>query len=129
MRMSAQRGGKAMNEDEEMKDILREILRWTKFQGMQKVKQMLENTLDNNTKKLIYELSDGRSSPAIARIAGVSSHTVRDYWKDWFVLGIVEVHPDYKKRCHRVFSLKEVGVEVPQLTEHVETAESTVEGE
>jgi len=116
-----------MNEDEETKDILREILKWTKFQGMQKVKQILENALGGNTKKLIYEFSAGRSSPAIARIAGVSDWTVRDYWKDWLVLGIVEIHPDYKKRCHRVFSLREVGIEVPQLTEHTERTESKVE--
>jgi len=110
-----------MNEDKEIKDILKEILKWTKFEGMQKVKQVLENTLDNNTKKLIYEFSDGRSSPAIAEIAEVNAHTVRDYWKDWVVLGIVEIHPEYKKRYRRVFSLKEVGIEVPQVAEHVGT--------
>lgn len=117
-----------MNEDNEIKGILKEILKWTKFEGMQKVKQVLENTLDNNTKKLIYEFSDGRSSPAIAGIVGVSSPTVRDYWKDWAVLGIVEIHPEYKKRYHRIFSLKEVGIEVPQVTEHVGTSEQTDEG-
>jgi len=104
-----------MNEDNEIKDILKEILKWTKFEGMQKVKQILENTLDNNTKKVIYEFSDGRSSPAIAGTVGVDSSTVRDYWKAWAVLGIVEIHPEYKKRYHRIFSLKEVGIEVPSL--------------
>jgi len=104
-----------MNEDKEIKDILKEILKWTKFEGMQKVKQILENTLDNNTKKLIYEFSDGRSSPAIARTVGVDPSTVRDYWKAWAVLGIVEIQPEYKKRYHRTFSLKEVGIEVPSL--------------
>jgi len=121
-----------MNSDPEIKDILKEILKWTKFEGMQKVKQVLETTLDNDTKKLIYEMSDGKSSPTIAGIVKVDPTTVRDYWKDWAILGIVEVHPDYKKRYRRIFSLKEVGIEVVQVKElgEVEKAEEeTIEGE
>lgn len=118
-----------MDDDQEIKDILKEILRWTKFEGMQKVKQVLETTLDNDAKKLIYELSDGISSPKIAKIAEVAPPTVRDYWKDWSVLGIVEIHPDYKKRYRRIFSLKEVGIEVPESKESVKTEEETAEGE
>ena len=120
-----------MNNDQEIKDILKEILKWTKFEGIQKVKQVLENTLDDDTKKLIYELSDGRPSPEIARIARVTPPTVRNYWKDWAILGITEIHPDYKKRYHRVFSLKEVGIEVeiPEVEELVETTEEIIEGE
>ena len=117
-----------MDNDQETKEILREILKWTKFEGMQKVKQVLETTLDNDAKKLIYELSDGRSSPKIAEIAGVAPPTVRDYWRDWTVLGIVEIHPDYKRRYHRIFSLEEVGIEVPEVEESPETKE-TAEGE
>ena len=118
-----------MNENKEIRDILREILKWTKFEGMQKVKQVLETTLDTDTKKLVYELSDGISSPKIARIAGVDPTTVRDYWKEWDVLGIVDIHPDYKKRYRRVFSLKEVGIEVPEAKKSAETREEAGEGE
>lgn len=118
-----------MNNNEDIKDILKEILKWTKFEGMLKVKQILDTTLDNDTKKIIYELSDGRSSPKIAEIAEVTSPTVRDYWKDWSVLGIVEIHPDYKKRYQRIFSLKEVGIEVPEVKQNVKTKEETVEDE
>jgi len=118
-----------MDNNQEIKDILNEILKWIKFEGMQKVKQVLETILDNDAKKLIYELSDGRSSPAIAGIAGVSPPTVRDYWKEWAVVGIVEVHSDYKKRYRKVFSLKEVGIEVPEVEEPVEIEEEeTIKG-
>ena len=114
-----------LNDDQEIKDILREILKWTKFEGMQKVKQVLEASLDNDVKKLIYELSDGKSSPEIARIAEVDQSTVRDYWKKWAVPGIVEIHPNYKKRYRRLFSLSEVGIEVPEVEERVDTTEET----
>ena len=118
-----------MDNDQEIKDILKEILKWTKFEGMQKVKQVLETTLDTDTKKLIYELSDGISSPKIAKIVGVDPATVRDYWKDLAVLGIVEIHPEYKRRYRRIFSLKEVGIEVPEVKEKIEAQEEEIEGE
>jgi hypothetical protein len=109
-----------LNNDQEIKYILKEILRWTKFEGIQKVKQVLEATLNNDTKKLIYKLSDGRPSPEIARTVRVSDQTIRNYWKEWAILGIVETHPDYKKRYRRVFSLREVGIAVPKVEEITE---------
>lgn len=118
-----------MNNDQEIKDILREILKWTKFQGMQKAKQVLKATLDNDKKKLVYELSDGRSSSAIAETVEVSDQTVRNYWKEWTALGIAEIHPDYKRRSRRVFSLEEVGIEVPGIKESGGTTEEDVKGE
>lgn len=121
--------GKVMNENKEIRDILREILKWTKFEGMQKVKQVLETTLDSDVKKLIYELSDGRSSPKIAETVGVDSSTIRDYWKDWAILGIIEIHPDFKRRYRRIFSLKEVGIQVPEVEERPEAQEEQIEGE
>lgn len=110
-----------MHSDDEIKDTLREILKWTKFQGMQKVKQVLETALDTDTKKLIYHLSDGRPSPAIAAITGADQTTIRGYWKDWVVIGIVEIHPAYKKRYHRVFSLRSLGIGIPKYQESTES--------
>ena len=52
-----------------------------------------------------------------------------NYWKKWVVLGIVEIHPKHKRRYQRIFSLKEVGIEVPQVEESAETKEETVEGD
>lgn len=91
------------------------ILKWTKFQGMQKAKQILETTLDTDIKRLIYSLSDGESSPNIARIVGVYPKKVYRYWKKWFVLGIVEVHPKHKKRYQKLFTLKDFGIKVPEV--------------
>lgn len=104
-----------LDNNEEIKSILNEILKWTKFQGMQKAKQILETTLDTDIKRLIYSSSDGESSPNIARIVGVDPIKVRRYWKQWFVVGIVEVHPRYKKRYQRTFKLEEFGISVPEV--------------
>jgi hypothetical protein len=116
-----------MNDDKDIKNILLEILKWTKIEGIPKVKQILENELDTDTKKIIYESSDGLSSPEIAQLVGVDPKTVRDYWKDWGVLGIVEIHPEFKKRYRRVFSLREVGIEIPQCNQKQEQKETLQE--
>jgi len=117
-----------MEGDKDITEILKEILKWTKFEGMQKVKGVLESTLNDDVKRLIYELSDGRTSPMISRIVKADPTTVRDYWKKWGVLGIMEIHPKYKKRYRRVFSLKEVGIELPKVEGLTEEEEKT-EGE
>jgi len=109
-----------MTEDQGNRDVLLEILKWTKFQGMQNVKDILETNLDTDVKKIIYELCDGKSSSEIAKISKVSDQTVRNYWKLWAPLSIVEIHPDYKKRYRKVFSLKEVGITVPAFEEPTE---------
>lgn len=116
-----------MTENQGNRDVLLEILKWTKFQGIQQVKQILEANLDNDTKKLVYELSDGRSSSAIATIAKVSRCTVRDYWKLWAPMEIIEIHPDYKKRYRKIFSLKEVGITVPTYEEPTDKQDGATE--
>lgn len=118
-----------MSGDQETRDILREILRWTKFEGLQKLKQVLETTLDTGTKKLIHELSDGKSSPEIVRVVNVDPSTVRDYWKQRTILGITELHPNYSRRYRRIFSLKETGIEVPEYTAQAPSADLADEGD
>lgn len=118
-----------MNYDKEIKDTLIEILKWTKFQGKQQVKQILESVLDTDSKRLVYELSDGRSSPAIATIVNVHHSTVLDYWKLWAPVGIMEIHPDYQKRYRKIFSLKEVGIIIPSHEEPTGEQEESTEEE
>ena len=104
------------NEEAILKSIdskLDQLIKWTKFQGMQQVKQILETTLDNDDKKLVYELSDGRPSTSIATVTCVSDQTVRNYWKVWASMGILEIHPEYKKRYRKIFSLEEGSIAIP----------------
>lgn len=96
-------------------EVLEELLKWTKFEGTEKVRAVMDSELDDDIKKLIYHLSDGKSSPEIAKIVNVTSQTIRNYWKKWAKKGIMEIHPDYKRRYRKIFSLEEVGIEVPEL--------------
>ncbi|MDD2665531.1 MAG: hypothetical protein PHD13_01935 [Methanocellales archaeon] len=95
-------------------ELLEEILKWTRFEGMQEVKNVLKIELDDDTKKIIYELSDGESSPKIAGMAKTAPQTVRRYWYKWSRMGLMEIHPSHKKRFRKVFSLEDCGMEVPE---------------
>jgi hypothetical protein len=118
-----------MLESNEVKEILKEILKWTKFQGIQKAKSVLEATLDDDVKKLVYYLSDGEDSKTIASRAKVSDWTVRNYWKKWAVLGIIEPYPKYKGRYWKLFSLEEFGIGIPEIESETKTKEEKTEQE
>jgi len=98
---------------------LDQLLKWTKFAGMQQLRNILSQTLENDTATLIYELSDGRrGTREIAKLAGVKSNaTVVAYWKKWSRIGIVEPSPTFQGRYQRICSLEEVGLTAPPISQ------------
>ena len=117
-----------MNKSEKAKSeeikLLREILKWIKFDGMQRVKGLLIDVLRKDIEKIIYQFSDGRSSGDIGKLAGVSHQTVVNYWKKWSRIGLVEAkRARGGTRYSRVFSLEDLGIEVPQPKEEISKEE------
>lgn len=113
-----------MNEEklDRIIELLEEILKWTRFEGNQRVKEVLLHELDTDAKKIVYELSDGRSSPEIAKVVDFIDETIRNWWKKWAKRGLTEVHPDYKLRFRKIFSLGDFGIEVPEIENGERTA-------
>jgi len=105
------------SQSQEQTALLREILKWIKFAGMKEVKGVLKSVLDTDQKKIIYQLSDGENSSRwLAKAAGVSDFTVRNYWKAWARIGIVEpIRAGTGERYKRSFDLEDLGIEVPKL--------------
>jgi len=98
------------------------LLRWTRFAGMQQLRMILTQNLTRDIEMVIYELSDGeRTTRDIARLAGVSSATVINYWKRWSKVGIVEPSEKRQGRFQRICSLGEVGLTVPPILQAGET--------
>ena len=98
-------------------ELLEEILKWTKLQGWQNVKDILLDTLNDERSKLVYHFSDGKSSREVAQLAGLSHPTVLDYWKKWAILGIVEpIRVRGGIRYKRTFLLSDFGIDVPEVT-------------
>jgi len=76
-----------------LKDIhndLTELLKWIKFSGIQEIKPILESVLNTDDKKIVYQLSDGKSKPEIAKMSQVSADTVKSYWRNWRKVGITK---------------------------------------
>jgi len=103
---------------DEIVTLLEELVRWARFQGIQQAKQVLQGLLEDpekgDTPKSIYHLSDGRSSEEIGKAVGVSSQTVRNYWRSWFTLGVVVPSRRYKGRFEKVFNLEDLGMSLPK---------------
>ena len=97
-------------------ELLEEILRWTRLQGVEKARDVLVDTLKTDALKIAYQLSDGRSSTEVAKACSVTSMTVTNYWKRWFTVGVAQPSRKYKGRFERVFSLEDLGIEIPVTT-------------
>ncbi len=93
--------------------LLQELLKWARLQGIQTARGVLADALKKDSEKLAYEYSDGRGSADVGKIAGVSDFAVRSYWKKWAALGIALPSKKFKGRYERLFSLEDLGFEVP----------------
>lgn len=96
-----------------MLEFAAETAKWVRFEGIQRAREVLRNTLSKEPEMLAYHFSDGRASTDVARLAGVSDFAVRSYWKKWTALGLVVSSPKYKGRYERIFSLEDLGFEIP----------------
>jgi hypothetical protein len=97
--------------DQETNDLLREILRWLRFQSLDKAKAAVSGLLDSDKKKTVFEFTDGKASGrALAAKCGVDRNAISRWWNDWFTAGIITKEGDTFKR---LFSLKELGFKLP----------------
>ncbi len=106
-----------MSQDEIQTELLREILKWTKFSGMKAVKEVLNSALDTPQKRIAYQLSDGHNgSVDVCKASGIAStETMTKYWKSWAKLCLGENLPvKGGKRFKRSFDLEDLGIDFPE---------------
>ncbi|MCW4050099.1 MAG: hypothetical protein NWE89_10235 [Candidatus Bathyarchaeota archaeon] len=106
-----------MSNEEEIIEVLREILKWIRFSGLENVRNELRRVLDTDKKRLVYSLSDGqKTSREIAKVSGVSDFTVRNWWSEWFTNCIVD--PKRVRggtRYVKSFNLEKFGLILPEM--------------
>lgn len=104
--------------NDQLIELLKELVKWTKFQAWGKVKEVLINVLNEDEKRKIYHLSNGEnSSRDIAEIVSVSRSTILKYWNDWAKFNIVEpISVQRGNRYKKMFNLDDFGIEVPDLS-------------
>lgn len=96
--------------------LLREILRWSRFENFPKLRKILLDTLATADEKLVYELTDGeKSRHDIAEETGIPDSTVRNWWDRWYNLGILEPSGKRKGRPQKIVALEDTGIEVTKV--------------
>lgn len=95
---------------DETNELLREVVRWLRFQSLDKAKAAVAAMLDSDKKKLVFELTvPGASARSIAAKTGADRNAIARWWAAWYPAGIVTKEGEGYRR---LFSLKELGIEV-----------------
>lgn len=98
-----------------IESTLNEILKWTRFANISKLKEILEAELDTDEKKLAYESTDGENGiKEVAAASGTPQDTVYKWWQKWSRLGLVIESETRKGRMAKIVSLDDVGIKVPK---------------
>jgi hypothetical protein len=96
-----------MNNDR-LIELLTESVRWLRFQGLDKAKSAVEENLDSEKKRRVFDLTDGTTAGRkISELSGVPLATISAWWNDWYAAGIL-TKEDGKYR--RLFKLSEIGI-------------------
>jgi hypothetical protein len=94
--------------DQQVVELLTDAVRWLRFQGLEKAKAAVAEHLDSESKKRVFDLTDGvRAIRNISTITGVAISTISIWWNDWYAAGIL-TKDDGKYR--QLFKLSEVGI-------------------
>lgn len=101
-----------MSQNNEQTKILKEILTLIKISSYREISELLKLFLDTDTKKLIYQFSDGTNNTTeVVKNAKSSAQTVSDCWKLWKKIGIGEtIDVPGGKRFKRIFDLNNFGI-------------------
>jgi len=95
-----------------LEEMLSEFLKIYKFINHSKIVEALNTELSDDTKKKIYQLTNGENTLRdIERRTGISKSTIPLYWKQWALSGIV-IPAERKGRYKAAFDLKEYGLSV-----------------
>ena len=87
----------------------KEIAEWLQLAYGDLLRERLERVLSDGKRRLAYQTSTGDSSRAVAAVAKVSDRSIREWWKEWADLGLVEETP-VEGRFRRKFDLRRLGV-------------------
>lgn len=101
-----------MDNVDKLQEMFSEFLKIYKFINRPQIVAALNTELNDKTKMMIYELSNGENTARdIGKKAGTSFVTVTNYWKQWALKGIA-IPAQRKGRYMAAFDLTEYGLSV-----------------
>ena len=93
----------------ETNETLKQILRWVRFQSLERVRQIIEKEVTQDPKRI-----DGdKGRPEVSKISGVASSTIQTWWDRWYSLGLLEPSSKRKGMVRKMCGIEEVGLAVP----------------
>ena len=98
---------------------LRELTAWTKVIGRESVRRILEEVLDSDEKRRVYQSMDGQSGVAeIQERTGVNVRFISEWGQEWEAIGIARQsrRSKVRGRRERVFDLDTFGVSISSPT-------------
>ena len=105
-------------------ELLREILKWQRFECFPKLRKLLLDSLKTDQEKLVYENTDGeKSSYDITKETGVPISTVKNWWNKWYDQGILQPSGKRKGRPQKIMALEDMGIETPKLSPPLKTCQ------
>jgi len=100
-----------------IENTLQEILKWTRFANISKLKEILVNELDTDEKKLAYENSDGENTvKELVTLSGAPYGTIVTWWPRWYRMGIMAESQTRKGRMKKIIALSDIGISFPKKT-------------
>jgi len=88
----------------------RQIANWLQIAYGSELRRRMQGILSDKRKTMVYESSvEQNSSRVISQLAGVSDRTVREWWREWANLELVEPAA-VPGRFRKKFSLDELGL-------------------
>ncbi len=113
---------------DENQKLLKEIARWSRFESIGRLKEVLTAELDSDEKGLAFENTDGaKGIRDISQICGAPHDTIYGWWKKWSRLGILEPSESREGRLVKICSLEDVGIRIPKTITPKEKATSPKE--
>ena len=102
-------------------DVLKNILKWLRFIGWPKAKEVLDDILRDDVDRLIYHYSDGEHGIRdIIRVLpeygfSTSFGGVHGRWQRWAQNGLLEPIPvGTGTRYVKIFNLADFGIDIPE---------------
>lgn len=115
------------------KKILEEISMWLKISGIEKVRGILNSTLNTPEKISVYHLSDGRGITEIHNTTGMSVGSISNYWNSWNKLGLMKSLPvKGGERLIKNFDLEDYGITIPKTllkSQTIKTPSQSADGD
>lgn len=98
-------------------EVLEDIATWVKIGNFDNIKKILEATLKTPEEKLVYHLSNNRTTREINSACGVSIGTISKQWNAWYKIGLMKtVSVSRGDRFIKKFNLEDFGIDVPIIT-------------